>query len=258
MDFNYYLADPAGNVTILVENPIDPSRLSEVGTALLSLEKSAEQVGFLSPSPIQDGICLRMAGDEFCGNATLSAGSCRLYMDSLQSGNVPVFVYGVGYPLTVSAQRTSENIYSAIADMPLPVKITDISLCVASETFSFGFVSFGGIAHLITEELFDRTLAESAIKKWCSELGLPALGLMSLNRCKSEIIPLVYVSSLDSLYWEKSCASGTCAAAAFLAENSCNGYFEFTEPGGRLGCEVGNGYLKLHNTVSLERKTLQI
>ena len=257
MDFNYFLADPAGNVTVLVENPVDPSRLTEVGSALLSLEKSAEQVGFLSPAPVMEGICLRMAGGEFCGNATLSAGACRLSMDGISSGSVPVFVYGVRAPLTVSVREVSDSVYEGVADMPLPEEVSDISLSFEGKTYPLGFVSFGGIAHLITEQTLDAASAEAAIRQWSRELSVPALGLISVDRTKSALTPLVYVPALDSLYWEKSCASGTCAAAVWFARGG-SAYREFSEPGGTLGCETGPSLLRLHNTVCLEHKTLQI
>ena len=69
---DYCYADPAGNITILVETALPVSDYPEVASHLLSLEPAAEQVGFIERVS-GAGISMRMAGGEFCGNAAFSA-----------------------------------------------------------------------------------------------------------------------------------------------------------------------------------------
>ena len=68
-----YYADPAGNITAMVQSPIAPGDRVRVAKAILALGR-AEQVGFLT-EPILGGDCrLEMMGGEFCGNAARSLG----------------------------------------------------------------------------------------------------------------------------------------------------------------------------------------
>ena len=46
-NIDYCYADPAGNITILVETPFPRTDYADVASRLLSLEPSAEQVGFI-------------------------------------------------------------------------------------------------------------------------------------------------------------------------------------------------------------------
>lgn len=258
MDFKYFLANPSGNITILAKSPVDSQRIPEIGSALLKYESSAEQVGFLTPGFGGTDICLRMAGDEFCGNATLSAGAAFLMMTGRSSGSAAVSVYGVAKPLCVTLEGSGCGVYSGSAEMPLPGEIKRLFLSFEGRTYDLTLVSLGGISHLVTYERFDKAVAEAAVKLWCRDLNVPALGLMQLS--DDEVLtPLVYVDALNSLYWEHSCASGTCACAHKLAaEHGGSGFFTFREPGGTLSCEVGEASLKLFGNVILEEKTISI
>ena len=106
-NIKYHVMDPTGNITILVETPVAEASQPFVAAKLMELEPEVEQVGFLTlaetPEPDRSGclqqkmasqpektqqsekiplaessqnkydIALRMAGGEFCGNATMSA-----------------------------------------------------------------------------------------------------------------------------------------------------------------------------------------
>ena len=45
----YAILDPTGNITALVETPVDPARQPETAAALMARHPQVEQVGFLSP-----------------------------------------------------------------------------------------------------------------------------------------------------------------------------------------------------------------
>ena len=95
---SYYLMDPTKNMTILVETPVPEASFPFVAQKLMELVPEAEQVGFVrGGSDAFVGKCtakdmdatvvghescrneeaklptLRMAGGEFCGNASMSA-----------------------------------------------------------------------------------------------------------------------------------------------------------------------------------------
>ena len=75
MELSFQLADPAGNVTLLVTTPVPREDYATLAARLLSIpELHAEQVGFLAPPQGEGVIRLEMMGGEFCGNALRCAG----------------------------------------------------------------------------------------------------------------------------------------------------------------------------------------
>lgn len=88
-EVRYALMDPTSNVTILVETPVPVEDQPEVASILMQKEPTAEQVGFLSLDNIhqamnQGRIALRMAGGEFCGNASMSAAALVMIKKAAQ------------------------------------------------------------------------------------------------------------------------------------------------------------------------------
>ena len=72
MEIHYVLMNPCGNRTVLVETPVAGKDYKKIATALMKKEPTAEQVGFLEMGENGNYI-LKMAGGEFCGNATMCA-----------------------------------------------------------------------------------------------------------------------------------------------------------------------------------------
>ena len=196
----YYLLDPTGNITALVT---DDTPAEEI----FKKEPDCEQVGYIE---YRDGcdIYLRMAGGEFCGNATM----CAAYLTGKKEADV--FVEGTGHVKV----KTDGNTGSVL--MPKPYEITALN--------GYPMVRFKGMDHIIIE---DRELDESLIKEWC--IG-EAMGFMYLKG--NELKPLVYVRDIDTLFYENSCASGTCAIGEYKGKP-----VELKEPAGKLKYE--NGYL---------------
>ena len=75
MKLNVLRADPAGNITLFVLDPVEKSRRAEIAAQLMAVpEYQAEQVGFVcTPQEGGDGR-MEMMGGEFCGNATRAFG----------------------------------------------------------------------------------------------------------------------------------------------------------------------------------------
>ena len=66
-------ADPSGNVTLYVLDPVPQKDRKELNRQLLTLHPSVEQAGCLSIKEGQPQV--EMMGGEFCGNANRSAGA---------------------------------------------------------------------------------------------------------------------------------------------------------------------------------------
>ena len=177
---NYYLFNPTGNITALIT---DNTPAQEV----MNAEPSCEQAGYIGNKEGYD-IYLRMAGGEFCGNATMCAASLT------GKEETEVYVEGTG-PVKV---RKRGNKYSV--KMPEPVEISMLN--------GYPLVRFEGIDHVICE---DGSLDSEKITEWCTG---KAMGFMYLDG--NELKPLVYVKDADTLFWENSCASGTCSVGEYL------------------------------------------
>lgn len=253
MQLEYIIADPTGNITALVLTPVPPEEQPRVAAALMAREKSVEQTGFLRLT--ERGAELRMAGGEFCGNATLSAAAVFARERGLAPGEsltLQVRVSGAPEPLGVCVSALPDGGFSGTAEMPLPVSVGRKALRLDGREVSLACVEFPGITHIIVPGGMDAGEAERAARKWCAELGASALGLMLLDEQARRLRPLVYVPAGDTLFWESSCASGTAAVGAWVSARD-GGVCRVTldEPGGRLSVEAAPGALRLGGQVRL-------
>lgn len=255
---DYVYADPAGNITLLVETPCPADAYPQIAAKLLAAEPDAEQVGFVeSVSP--QGVTLHMAGGEFCGNAAFSGAALAAWKAGTDEGLFSVDFFGLDRPLSASVKRIAENRFSGEIEIPSPEELSQRELRFRDTVLRLPVVRFPGIAHILCPVPLDASFAESSLKQWCAELEAPAAGIMLLDEERMSLVPLVYVPAADTLFWERSCASGTCAAAAWLSSRSgMHGVFRFSEPGGTLGAETGPGSLKLLDSVELSFRSVLI
>ena len=214
---SYAVMDPTGNVTILVKTPVPAAAQPACAARLLAAEPAGEQVGFLSPGGDGADLSLRMAGGEFCGNAAMSAAAHFCIERASAEGTVRVRVSGASEPVTVTAARRPDGSYACAVGMPRPRAPETAALTLDGQSYSLPLVRFDGICHLILPGDTDRGFAERAVRVWCALLDAPALGLMLLDEEAEALTPLVYVPGGDTLYWERSCASGSAAVGAYLA-----------------------------------------
>lgn len=242
----YRLCDPTGNMTILVTDPVPVSLQPETALRLMAVEKSAEQVGFLSPASDAD-IALRMAGGEFCGNASMSAAAVCALSGGLSRGGrrISVRVSGAAEPVSADITAIGDGLFSGKVEMPLPESIERISLAPEKVPVDAVLVRFSGISHIVLHGSLRRPAAEAAAKECCSLFGVDALGIMQLGG-SGDMTPLVYVPGADTLFWESSCASGTAASGAaesFLKGESVS--LRLRQPGGELtvSSEMSGGRL---------------
>ncbi len=254
-DIRYTLLDPTGNRTVLVETPVDVRSQVPVAGQIMDAEPDAEQVGFLSARP--DGVSLRMAGGEFCGNAAMSAAVLYAADRGIASGAVPVDVWGTPVPVTVEVEALPDGSVRGTLSMPRPVS-------VGKERFPDGIcrpvVRFPGISHVILEGTTDREAAEAAAPAWCGFLGSECVGLMLYDREGETLRPLVYVPSAGTMFWENSCASGTAAVGAYLAAKDGPVSLSLRQPGGTLHIEAdAEGGLFLTGAVRIcRRRTIRV
>ena len=255
-DLEYKVFDPTGNITALVETQVDPADQPAAASWIMAQNPEVEQVGFVTFAAAGTGasvadvpVSLRMAGGEFCGNATMC--SAALYMivnDMPGEANVKVRVSGTKEPLDVRLVRRDAVSFDASVTMPPAVGIDELKLSdgmlPGNDVLRLPVVRMEGIAHVIIEPdsgFFglkdDSALAETLLRGWCGVLGAECLGMMFLDEGKGvrALTPLVYVPGADTMFWENSCASGSAAAGMYLASKTGRPVdVTFSEPAGSL------------------------
>lgn len=234
-NIDFVIANPAGNITAFVLNPVEREDYSQIGKELLfNKEFAIEQVGFvkeLSPNPR-----LEMCGMEFCGNAGRAFGFlCALKANITGHALVNISESGCDYDLLVDVDVANQT---SFINMPLPKAAFVLQECDIQELNGATLVDFEGIIHIVLEdtgitpsmELFYR-IKDYIIEEYNSN----AVGVMFVDSDKS-IVPIVYVKDVDSTYEEGSCASGTTACAIAWSMGKGDGDFEYLvkEPAGDL------------------------
>ncbi len=243
MMIEYWKVDPTGNITLIVETPVPRESQSRIAAELLRRDNDAEQVGFLE-APEKSGARLRlqMMGGEFCGNAAISAAAiitCCLEPDGGSVRELFLDVSGAPdiVPVKISAGPGG---CSGTVSMPLPESISGFDFRLGNDTCTLPLVRFPGICHcIVSGGGLSRETAQRCIADWCRQLDAEALGLMFCDEAAGSLEPLVYVASTDTAVWESSCASGTAAAAAYLAcARGGDVSISLSEPCGVLSAEA--------------------
>lgn len=203
-------ADPSGNITLYVLDPVPQENRKELNRQLLALDPSVEQVGCLSFKEDQPQV--EMMGGEFCGNATRSAGACALFYQGKKEGEYQVTCSGCPTPLPVSAKKIRENLYDATVQLPPPLSIGKIRLSYERESVECQEVVLPGITHYVyftlnVDEVDQDQLFYSLQREISRGTEPEAYGLMLVEISTLKVIPIVYVSATGTLYHEKAAAA---------------------------------------------------
>ena len=241
MNVEYRLFNPTGNITGLVLTEVSVKDQPMVAKYILSKEITCEQVGFISGGIEGSDITLRMAGGEFCGNATMSTAvlyCMQIGLEDYQEKTVLVKVIGTSGLIEVKVKREGSE-YLGTVKMPKPIKISEELFSFEGHTYKYPVVSFVGISHVIVEDSMPIYMAENAIKLWADKLKVSGMGLMLVDSDRKNLRPLVYVNNPETLIWESSCASGTTATGAYFSKkDNAPVELSFREPGGILTIKV--------------------
>lgn len=256
MKISFVKMNPVENMTIFVLDPVDSNYHMSVANELMDYSNlHGEQVGFIeNPRSLKgkslNTLRLQMMGGEFCGNASRSLAAYMVYVghpsiigkDNIY--DVLIEASGSNDILNCEVRKTDKNnvFYSKIK-MPTPERISDIDFLFEGKNIKLIRVDFPGIIHFIvdTNNIKDREFFFLEIKKYMGQENYDAFGIMFYDFENKFLNPLVYVRGTDSLYWERSCGSGTSALGAALARLG-EGTFdsEISQPGGKLRAIVKN------------------
>lgn len=238
MKIEYVVADPGGNVTILVLNPVKTALHSTAAKKLLQLHAQAEQVGYLTMGK-NESLRVDMMGGEFCGNASRAAAACAAMLEGREKGEYNVSCSGCGSILTAHAASSGQGVYSTYIEMPMPEAVEAVLVDAGGMPSRFYRVDLPGIVHFVhfvnDIDHIDKNVFWDAVYAYAKDDGYEAFGLILFDPTQLRMIPAVYVSGTETLYWENSCGSGSAAAAAVLAilgkrDVSCT----IKQPGGAI------------------------
>lgn len=232
MKLNLLRADPAGNITLFVLDPVPRADRPSLAARLMA-ESDAEQVGFLCPPLYGSDGRVEMAGGEFCGNAARAFG---MLVSQAKGGpvQVQVEVSGCAQPVTVDVDLTH---HTARAQMPLPCSVSDAIV----DGHPGVFVHLEGIAHFVVDHIppsLDFFLKAEPLFRGIPDLE--AYGVIFLDPDRNVITPLVKVPAAGTLVWESSCGSGSLAAAVAQSQSALDGAFvrDYIQPAGFIQVTV--------------------
>lgn len=209
--FNYFRANPCGNITGFVVAPVYPGyRKAYTDCIIEQIDKDVEQVGFISPAYEGAPLRMDMMGGEFCANATRAYG---LYSAGFYGtdGLVDIEVYVSGHKGTTDVIADVKNQKAYVA---LDAPIGRENLTIAGKDCTL--IKLHGISHLVVEAEEDREFVDKALEVIKKDYKDEAYGVLFFNKEKLEMIPYVYVEGSDTLFREGSCGSGTVAVVNYL------------------------------------------
>lgn len=213
---NYAICKPGGNDTALVYgSDYTQEQKKCINDAIMKKHSNVEQVGFIDFNKKTE---LQMAGGEFCGNATRSA--ANLYLDG-KAGSIKIIVNGKD----VIDAGVDDN-KNAWCEIPLYYGADTITL----NDDGIYFVKMNGMVSVVIQEniaasyLQQKSKLKEAgmniIKKYNLEDN-EAVGVMFCECIEGtiKINPVVWVKSIDTLFYETACGSGTTAVAMVKSFN---------------------------------------
>ena len=215
MKLNVIRANPAGNITLFVLDPVPAEDRGKIAEQLMAIERfEAEQVGYkCEPAPGTDGH-MEMMGGEFCGNATRAYGMLMAREHGLSGKlHLTLEVSGADHPVGVDLDTAAGT---SRAEMPLPL----FARAKEVDGHLGTLVHLGGIAHFVVEDVAPSIeFFEKAEPMFADLEGLDAYGVIFVRKAVEEekeltyMTPLVKVPAANSLVWEGSCGSGSLACA---------------------------------------------
>lgn len=232
MNLHIVRADPAGNITLYVLDPVEKEQRGPIAEKLMAIPAlKAEQVGYVCAPTQGTAGRMEMAGGEFCGNGTRAFGYYLARRQGLTGRcDITIEVSGCDHPVTVALDMDA---CTARAEMPLPLFVRPETVDGITGTL----VHLGGIAHFVVVGV-EPSLAffEKAEAVFRPMKELDAYGVMFLEPESGRMTPLVKCPAANSLYWEGSCGSGSLAAAIAQSEGQPDGEFvrEYIQPSGTV------------------------
>ena len=231
-NFEYKILNPGGNKTALVlGNNYSKEERKTINDYILNENKDIEQVGFISKTENK----LEMAGGEFCVNAT----RCAIYeyaKRNVKSLNIKVS----GYKEIIEGSIDNEQI--AYAKMKIVKNKNDIIKKINEMYFVYldgillAVINEDNSKELIQELKKDEETTKMKLKEIMKDFKTTenAVGIILLENDEGslKINPIIWVKTVDTLYYETACGSGSLATAIYKNYITKNTSFNIEQPSG--------------------------
>lgn len=233
-EINYKILNPGGNKTgIVIGNNYSMNERKLINDYILKKDKDVEQVGFISRKEKK----LEMAGGEFCANAT----RCAIweYLQGEES-EINIEVSGCKEKV-IGGINNDKEVY---VNLEINKNISDI----LDKDNIYNFVKLDGIFFaIINEENSEKYIAElkeneektkNKFRKIMNEFQVEesAVGIILLEKQGNElkINPIIWVKSIDTLYYETACGSGSIATAIYKKYICNQDVSNIVQPSGKI------------------------
>ena len=246
-NFKYKILNPGGNKTALVVNKNYSNYEKKIiNNIILKENKDVEQVGFISYKLKN----LEMAGGEFCVNAT----RCAIweYLNH-NFGELNIKVSGCQERVKGGIDKQG-NVYAKIkinkkiSDLILVneklnyVQLDGILLAVINEDNSKDYIE-----ELKTDQEKAKIKLKEIMRKINSSQNAVGIILTENNGKDIKIYPIIWVKTIDTLFYETACGSGSLAVAIYknYIQNIRN--FKILQPSGyslKVSLNVCLDYIK--------------
>ena len=219
-NLKYKIFNPGGNKTGLVYNDkYSDEEKKKINDIILKKHRDVEQVGFIENNSYE----LNMAGGEFCANAT----RCAVYE----------YLQGKDGKIEIQVSGQKEKIIGDIANgkVSVTLKINQKLEEIYQDNLEYSLVNLDGIDFMIYSSFSgkeklkllkeDEDTAKNCLKEEMKQRNLlqNAVGIILLEEQeqKVKINPVVWVKTIDTVYYETACGSGSLATAIYyyLKEN---------------------------------------
>ncbi|MBQ9537229.1 MAG: hypothetical protein IJU79_05510 [Desulfovibrionaceae bacterium] len=215
VNLSYSKWDPNGNITLFLSaNAVAQTDQAQVAKqALTTKGLEAEQVGFIDCHTNT----LRMAGGEFCLNATTAfAAHLQLQQSKPALQGLHLNVCGFHGAITAHTHKIASKSVEVILSLHLE------QTTVKQITDSISIVELPSITHVLIHGQ-PPTDAEALLLNLIDLHHLetcPCVGVVWWNNCPEidtyAITPLVYVRDVHTTIWEQACGSGSLALTLCL------------------------------------------
>ena len=232
LEYNYKILNPGGNKTGLVlGNEYTDEEKLKINEEILSNNKDVEQVGFISTKEKR----LDMAGGEFCVNATRCAiweyldgkeGKIRLNVSGMKeiiNGGITKDkeVYAI-----VNLNKKQEEIIEKYDEFYL-VKLNGITLGIIDEENSKKYIE-----ELEKDEEKTKIKLKKIMKKIKTKEKAVGIILTEKKNKNVKIYPIIWVKTVDTLYYETACGSGSLAVSIYKNFTNNINKLEVIQPSG--------------------------
>ena len=244
---NFKILNPGGNKTALViGDKYSDNQKSQINAKILKENPDVEQVGFIDTKENK----LEMAGGEFCVNATRCAiwhylngqeGKIKLEVSGYKSKIIGGITKGKDVYVNMKINKKIDSIID-IKEIFNLVKLDGILLAVVNENDSVNLIK-----NIRKNENKSKSELKELMKNFDTEEKAVGIILLEKENEKTKINPIIWVKTVDTLYYETACGSGSLATAIYkrYAEGIEN--IDVMQPSGysiNINLKMQNDYIK--------------